>query len=239
MEAVHAATVGVTLDHHRAHVVVEDLDGHATERQQRVLVASDQGLDAFVVAELHIGRAAPSERRDEQLELPVPASHRCPVGLHLMARLGLEAHYRLCRRRWQEAAHELLQPRLAAVVAARLDLAVEHHGGDSVGSGRLHPFDDVVLVRVELLGRFRPRLARRCGLALPQVTPNRVARPARCTREFTNARAMPPQDVQLHPILRRQHRPLHPGGTTEHGGSDSSCRPGQFPTADDTAKCRS
>jgi hypothetical protein len=40
-------------------------------------------------------------------------------------------------------------------------------------------------------------------------------------------------------LLRREHRPLPLGGTTLAGGSNSSCRLGQFPTADDSANRRS
>ena len=118
MEAVHAAPVGVALDHDRAHVVVEHFDGHAAEGQHRVLVASDQRLDTLIVTELDVGRAAPSERRDEHLELVAPTPDRRPVRLHLMAGRGLEAYDRFWRYCRHQPAHELLQPSLAALVAA-------------------------------------------------------------------------------------------------------------------------
>src|SRR5688500_15268971 len=38
------------------------------------------------------------------------------------------------------------------------------------------------------------------------------------------ARPVPTHDVQFHPLLRLQHRPLPHGEATYDGGSDSRCR---------------
>src|SRR3546814_1160741 len=45
MEAMPARAIGVPIDHHRLDVVVENLPGHATERQEGVLVTRYQRLD--------------------------------------------------------------------------------------------------------------------------------------------------------------------------------------------------
>ena len=74
----------------------------------------------------------------------------------------------------------------------------------------------------------------RCSSRATQVSPHRIARPPGNTRQLPNAHTVLPQNLQLHPLLRRQHRPLPLGGTTLADGSDSRCRLGQFPTADDT-----
>ena len=123
MEAMDAAPISVPLNYHRAHVVVENLDRDAAQRQQRVLMSPNQRLDALVVAELDIGRPAPAQRRDEHLELVGATTDTGPVRLHLLPGLGLKPHYRCRCRRRHKPAHELLQPRLAAVIATRLDLA--------------------------------------------------------------------------------------------------------------------
>lgn len=103
--------------------------------QHSVLLAADQRLDTFIVAELDLGRTAPSERCNRHLEPVVRAPHRRLAGLQLLAGIGLEAHDWFCRPHRHEAAHELLQPPLAAVVAPRLHLAVENNNRNPIRSG--------------------------------------------------------------------------------------------------------
>jgi hypothetical protein len=198
-------------------------------------MSSDQRLDAFVVAKFDIGRPAPAQRRDEHPELVGATPDTCPVRLHLVAGLSLEPHRRWRCGRRHEPAHELLHPRLAAIVAARLDLAKQNDRRNPIRLCRLHPTDDVGFEPIELLGPLRRSSAHRCCSTLTQISPHRIARPPGNTRQLPNARTVLPQNLQLHPLLRRKHRPLHSGGTTLAGGSDSSCRLGQFPTADDIA----
>ena len=90
MEAVHAAAVGVPLQHHGLHVVEQHFPRHATERHECVLVAADQRLDTLVVTELHVGHATPAEGGNEYRKTIRATAHRRPVCLHLLAGLCLE-----------------------------------------------------------------------------------------------------------------------------------------------------
>ncbi len=58
MEPVNAPAIGVPLDDNRSHVVLENLARYAAESQKCILVAPDQRLDPFIVAEFDIGGPA-------------------------------------------------------------------------------------------------------------------------------------------------------------------------------------
>jgi len=94
MEAVHAAAIGVPLQHHGLHVVEQHFPRHATESRKRVLVAADQRLDTLVITELHIGHATPAERGNEYRQTIRATAHRRPVRLHLLAWLCLKPNDR-------------------------------------------------------------------------------------------------------------------------------------------------
>src|SRR5690349_6562143 len=111
MEAVHAAAIGVPLQHHSLHVVRQHFSRHATERRKRVLVTPDQRLDALVIAELDIGHATPAECRNEHRQTFRPVPDRGPIRLHLLTWLRLEPDNRFGNRRWYQRAYELLHPR--------------------------------------------------------------------------------------------------------------------------------
>src|SRR6185312_3393210 len=143
MEAMDAAPIGVPLDHDRAHIVVEHLNRDPAKRHQGVLMNPDQRLDALVVTELDIGRSAPTHCRDEHLELVGATPNSRPVRLHLMTGLSLEPDHRRRRGRRHQPTDELLQSRLATVIAARLDLAEQNDGWHPIRRRCLHSIDDV------------------------------------------------------------------------------------------------
>ena len=214
MEAMHAAPIGVALQHDGFHVVVKHLGWHATKCQKGAFVTGDQRLDPLVVTELDVSRPAPPQRRDEHLEFVRPTSDVRPICLHLLTRFSLEPDNRLNRGQRHKTRHEHLQARHAASVTAGLDLTQQHSRWNPVWCRSRKPFDDVDLVGIELLRTLRTRLSHRRILAAPQVAPDRIARSPRRTAQSPYPRAMLLQNNQFHLFLRLQHRSLHIGGTT-------------------------
>src|SRR5262249_58971500 len=95
VKTVSAMAVTVSLQHNRAHVVVQHLARRPAERQKRVLVRLDHRFDPLITDKLDIGCAAPSQGRDKH-RYPVAATpDNRPVDLHLFARCGLETDDRL------------------------------------------------------------------------------------------------------------------------------------------------
>ncbi len=176
MKAVHVATVGIALQHHRLHVVIEHLVRHAGKEAKRVVMSCKQRLQLLVVTELNIGRPAPAKRADEHLELVGTTPDRRPICLHLATRFGFKPHHRIGLGNGPQATHECLEARVATVVAAGLDLAQKDRCRDHIRCRRLHPTSDVILVGVQLLSPLRARLARCRSLAFTQIPPHRVAR---------------------------------------------------------------
>ena len=213
MEGMHAAPIGVALQHDGFHVVVK-LRMARHQMPERRVRDRRQRLDPLVVTELDVSRPAPPQRRDEHLEFVRPTSNVRPICLHLLTRFSLEPDNRLNRGQRHKTRHEHLQARHAASVTAGLDLTQQHSRWNPVWCRSRKPFDDVDLEGIELLRTLRTRLSHRRILAAPQVAPDRIARSPRRTAQSPYPRAMLLQNNQFHLFLRLQHRSLHIGGTT-------------------------
>jgi hypothetical protein len=59
--AMQTWTIPISISHHRAHVVVQHFTGHASEEEERMLVATQQRLQPLIVDELDVSRAAPAQ----------------------------------------------------------------------------------------------------------------------------------------------------------------------------------
>lgn len=152
MEAMHAATIRVSLKNDRAHVIVENLGRDAAEEPQRVLVTGYERLDLLVIAELDVGSPAP-ERGYEHLQLDGTAPNTRPVRLQLPARRCLESYDWLRRSSRHQTAHELLHPRLAADIATIAKFAEQHGRRNTIRCCRRRSSHMWAMIRVKGHGR--------------------------------------------------------------------------------------
>src|SRR6185369_778298 len=126
--------------------------------------------------ELHEARAAVAHGRHQREQRVAPASHGGEVRMHLLARRGFKAHYRLGLA-LLERRDPGLQLADAARVAALLNLAQQHRRRYPARHGLLDASAQVVLVHVQLARAWRT-WAVPTRLLLTQVAPHRVARAA-------------------------------------------------------------
>lgn len=90
MKTMLARTVGIPLQYHGAHVVVEHLFGHPFKELERMLVTASKHLEAFTGHELDVGSPACAQSRHEGGKRVLAAPDDVPVDLHLLAVLGLK-----------------------------------------------------------------------------------------------------------------------------------------------------
>lgn len=99
MVAMQPFAVHVALDHHRLHVVVQNLTWHAAERGEGPLVTGDQRGHLHVTDELDVAGAAVAHRGAERVQRRAAFAELDPIHLQLLAHRRLEAHLRLNRQR--------------------------------------------------------------------------------------------------------------------------------------------
>ncbi|SQY59687.1 Uncharacterised protein [Escherichia coli] len=149
MEPVLTGLVGITLQHHRFHIVVQDFPRYTTEEAERIAVTGFQGVVAHVVSELDVQHPAVSQNGDEHMQGGLAVSHGSPVNLHLPPGLGFEANARFCLC-WQGLfADELSQDSQPSTIALLHDFPGNNGCRDFVGMRIADPFRDVITVFIE------------------------------------------------------------------------------------------
>ena len=128
--------------------------GNPAERNERFLVALDQGPDFHAADEFNVAGPAVPQRRAEGVERIVPLAKFEPVHLHLLARLRFEPDYRIGRQRRSNPAQKRPQLAHAAFVTAPDNLPVKHRRRNPVRMRRRLPFAQVIGVRSDLAGPF-------------------------------------------------------------------------------------
>ena len=97
VEAMRVLTGSIALEHHGLHVVIQHFARHAAKVFECVIMARDQRLDFHVGDEFDKAHAAEAQRRAKCIQWVFTLAELDPVHLHLLARSGLESHYRLYR----------------------------------------------------------------------------------------------------------------------------------------------
>jgi hypothetical protein len=139
---------------HRLHLVEEQFPGDAAEEAERLLEAAEESAHVLLRVEPEPQEARVAEDDQERVALAPGERELGEVDLSLVRRRRLETHDRLLLGPWPNGAHILLQLRVSASVAARLDLLEQPHGGE-VRKG-VEPRLDEQLEGIELGGHRWP-----------------------------------------------------------------------------------
>lgn len=150
--AVLPRTIDIAFQNDRLHVVEQQALGNTAERDERLLMALDQGTDFHVANKFDVAGPAVAQGRTEGVERVPPFAKFDPVHLHLLTRIRFDSDHRIGRKRWSNSPQKGAQLAHASFVATLNNLPVKYRRRNPVRMSRRLPFAQVIGVRSDLAG---------------------------------------------------------------------------------------
>lgn len=156
MEPVLARLVGITLQNHRLHIVVQNVLWNSAEEGEGITVALPHGLVAHVVRELDIKHPVVAQHGNKDVQRSMTGAHRAPVNLYLLTGLPLEADSGFCNDRLLFCPQEVTQQGQGIPITLLPDFPVDDGRSNPVRMRVRDASADLILPGIQQRGRFCP-----------------------------------------------------------------------------------